>query len=153
MTGPTDLFVFHLAGQRYALPLAAAQRVVRAVEVTPLPGAPASVLGVIDVQGHVIPVFNLRQRFGSTERELSPDDQFLIARTACRTVALVIDDAYGVVRRERSALSGSDPLIPGHEQFPAMLRLDDGLALIHDLETFLTQDDARSLDEAMSRTE
>lgn len=40
--------VFCLDGQRYALPLAAVRRIVRAVEVTPLPGAPAIVLGAID---------------------------------------------------------------------------------------------------------
>lgn len=153
MTEIIDLVVFKLGTQRYALPLAAVERVVRAVEVTSLPGAPPTVLGLIDVQGQIIPVFNLRRRFGSAEREISPEDQFLIARTATRAVALVIDEACGVIARERSAVVGSDPLIPGHEHFPAVVKLDEGLGLIHNLEKFLSQDEARSLDEAMSRAE
>ena len=95
--------VFCLDGQRYALPLAAVRRIVRAVEVTPLPGAPAIVLGAIDVEGSVLPVLDIRRRFLLPEREIGPADQFLIASTARRAVALVIDEAHGVIEREQSA--------------------------------------------------
>ncbi len=51
-----QLVAFTLGEQRYALPLTTVQRVVRMVEVTPLPKAPEIVLGVIDFQGNIIPV-------------------------------------------------------------------------------------------------
>ena len=51
--------VFGLGGQR---PAGVVERVVQAVEITPLPGAPDGMLGVIDVAGRVLPVFDLRQR-------------------------------------------------------------------------------------------
>jgi purine-binding chemotaxis protein CheW len=144
--------VFGLDGQRYALPLAAVRRIVRAAEVTPLPGAPAIVLGAIDVEGSVIPVLDIRRRFLLPERELSPADQFLIASTVRRAVALVIDEAHGVIEREQSAIIGSDRITPGLEQFKGVVQLEDGLVLIHDLEKFLSLDEARVLDEAMDRT-
>lgn len=149
----TELVVFRLDQLRIALPLAAVERIVRAVAVTALPGAPAIVLGVIDVEGHVLPVLNLRRRFLVPEREVSPADQFLIARTARRAVALVIDEAQGVVERGQSAFIDSDRIVPGLEQFQGVVKLDDGLVLIHDLEKFLSLDEARTLDEAMERTE
>jgi purine-binding chemotaxis protein CheW len=59
--GP-DLVVFGLDDQRYALALACVQRSIRVVAITPLPGAPAIVLGVIDLGGVVIPVIDIRGR-------------------------------------------------------------------------------------------
>lgn len=145
------LVLFKLGEQRYALPLAAVDRIVRAVEVTLLPNAPSIVLGMIDVAGLILPVLNIRRRFGLTEREVSLDDQFLIAHTARRGVALVIDAALGVIERSQRAIIGSAHIVSGIEQFQGVVRLDDGLVLIHDLEKFLSLDEARALDQAMSQ--
>jgi purine-binding chemotaxis protein CheW len=59
--GPA-LVVFALDDQRYALALTCVQRSIRVVAVTPLPGAPAIVMGVIDLGGVVIPVIDIRGR-------------------------------------------------------------------------------------------
>ena len=56
------LVVFSLDDQRYALPLARVHRCIRVVAITPLPEAPAIVLGIIDLGGAVIPVINIRRR-------------------------------------------------------------------------------------------
>jgi len=146
-----QLVVFRVDEQRYALPLAAVERIIHAVEVTPLPAAPAIVLGAIDVEGDVLPVLNLRRRFMLPEREVGPADQFLIARTARRMVALVVDEAQGVIERAESAIIASTHIVPGLEQIQGVVKLDDGLVLIHDLEKFLALDEARTLDEAISQ--
>lgn len=153
MSERIQLVVFRVDTQRYALPLVAVERIVRAVEVTPFPGAPHIMLGVIDVEGRVLPVFNIRRRFGLPEREIDAANQFLIARAARRTVALVIDEAHGVIEREQSAVTGSDGIVPGLEQFQGVVKLDDELVLIHNLEKFLSLDEARTLDEVMDRAE
>lgn len=148
-----ELVIFRLNGQRYALPLPAVERVIQAVEVTSLPGAPAVVLGVINVAGRVLPVFNIRRRFFLPEREIVPADQFLIARTTWHTVALVIDEVHGVIEHEPTAVVGADRLVPGIAQFQGVVKLDDGLVLIHDLEKFLSLDEAQTLDTAMEQAE
>jgi len=146
-----QVVVFRLDEQRYALPLAAVQRVVRAVEVTSLPNAPPVVLGAINVEGHVLPVLNVRRRFRLPERETSPADQLVIAQTGPRTVVLVVDEAQGVIERTKSAVIGSAQIVPGLEQLQGVMKLDDGLVLIHDLEKFLSLDEARALDDAMGQ--
>ncbi|NPC58153.1 chemotaxis protein CheW [Caenimonas soli] len=144
--------VFHLHGQRFALPLESVDRIVNAVEVAPLPGAPISVLGAIDVGGRVLPVLCLRQRFGLPQRDVDPGDQFLIARTVSRSVVLVIDQAQGVVEADLSDVIALDEAVPGLEQFLGMTRDDDGLVLIHDLEKFLSHEESVSLDAALERS-
>lgn len=141
--------VFLLNGQRYAVPLSTVDRIVAAVEVAGLPGAPAPVLGAIDVGGRVVPVLCMRRRFGLPEREIGPHDQFLIARASSRLVALVIDEAHSVMVFSPSQLESLDKAVPGLERFQGLARLDDGMVLIHDLDKFLSVDESRSLDAAL----
>ena len=81
-----QLVVFFLDGQRYGLHLSTVRRVVRAVEVRALPSAPGIVLGVINIEGRIIPVINVRRRFGLPDKEIDLDDHFIVAATARRTV-------------------------------------------------------------------
>ena len=63
MESPHRLIVFGFGEQRYGLPLSSIEHPARIVEITPSPNAPAIVLGVINVQGRLIPVVNVRRRF------------------------------------------------------------------------------------------
>lgn len=143
--------VFLLDGQRYALPLSTVERIVGAVAVAGLPGAPAPVLGAIDVEGAVVPVLCMRRRFGLPEREIAPHDQFLIARASARLVALVIDEADSVMEFAPSQLDSLDKAVPGLERFQGLARLEDGMVLIHDLDRFLSVDESRRLDVALEQ--
>ncbi len=82
------LVVFALDDQRYALALARVQRCIRVVAITPLPEAPAIVLGIIDLGGGVIPVINIRKRFNHPPRDVRLSDYLIAATTGKRTVAL-----------------------------------------------------------------
>jgi purine-binding chemotaxis protein CheW len=143
--------VFGLNGSRYALPLTVVDRIVRAAQVTPLPLAPPVVLGALDVGGNVLPVFNVRRRLCLPERDISPDDQFLIARSAQRTVVLAIDSAHGVLEIPANSTVDARALALNLRHIGGVIPLEDGLVLIHDLEEFLSLDEARALDEAMSQ--
>src|ERR1043166_8510885 len=138
MTESAHWVVFRLDDRQYALPLAVVERVVRAADVTPLPKAPAIVLGVIDVEGRVLPVLSVRRRFRLAEREISPADEFLIVQTARGPVALVVDEAQGVIERPATEIVGPAQIVPGLEQIKGVIKLGDGLVVIHDMEKFLS---------------
>ncbi len=151
MTEPAQLVVFALDAQRYALPLASVERIVRAVEVVVLPNAPAVVLGAIDVGGRILPVMNLRRRFGLPERPISPAEHFLIANANRRTVALVIDEAQGVIECPVAEVVRPAQIVPGLNQIQGVVKLADGLVLIQDLERFLSLDEECVLTEALDQ--
>jgi len=149
LAGTAKWVVFSLDAGRYALPLAAVERIVRAVEITRLPAAPPIVLGAIDVQGRVLPVFNIRRRFGLAERDIDPADQFVIARSANRLVVLVVDAAQGVLQSPASDTISAASIATGLEHIQGVIRLPDGLVLIQDLDRFLSAAESRALDEAL----
>jgi purine-binding chemotaxis protein CheW len=143
---------FGLDAHRYALPLQDVERIVRAVQVTPLPLAPKVVLGAVDVGGQILPVFNLRQRFQLPERPMTLEDQLLIARTAHRRVVLAIDQALGVIDEPTIPTTDSAGFAPDLTHIRGVISLPAGLVLIQDLERFLSTDEADALDTAI-RTE
>jgi purine-binding chemotaxis protein CheW len=145
-----QLAVFRVDDGRYALPLATVARIVRAVETTPLPRAPATVVGVIDVHGEVLPVLNLRRKLQLAEREITPSDHFLIARTERRTLVLVIDRPEAVIEVPAVEIVNTNAIESCPEQFRGIVKLPDGLVLIHDLEKFLSLEEELALNDALS---
>ncbi|HEV8368586.1 MAG TPA: chemotaxis protein CheW [Pyrinomonadaceae bacterium] len=150
MTKFTQLVVFSLDEQLYALPLAAVERIVRAAELTPLPKAPAIVLGVIDVAGRILPVLNVRQRLRLPRCEINPAHQFLIANTTRRSVVLAIDEAMDVIEVPADEIVDAREIVPMLEQIRGVVKLRGDLVLIHDLEEFLSLEEERALEEAMT---
>jgi purine-binding chemotaxis protein CheW len=150
MSPAIQLVVFELEERRYGLRLTAVERVLHAVDVTPLPQSPDVVWGVIDMQGQIVPVLSLRKRFGLPERPIGVSDHFVIARTRRRTVALVVDAVRGVVERSAAEVIESDKILPDLKQIEGVIQLDDGMVLIHDLDRFLSLDEERSLAQALS---
>ena len=114
-----------------------------------MPAAPQLVLGVIDVGGRVLPVFDTRARFGLQRRPLDPSDHLLLARTAGRPVALVIDAAHGLIDQPADSMVEAVLLTRGLDHIRGVLARDDGLVLIHDLEQFLTTDETCALNRAL----
>lgn len=138
------LLIFSLEEQRYALRLDHVERVLRAVAVTPLPKAPEIVLGVLDLHGQVIPVVDLRRRFGLPLRDLRTSDQFVIARAGQLTVALPVD-ATENVQEAGSVVVPADQIVSGTEFLEGVTRTSQGLVMIHDLATLLFPAEAGAL--------
>jgi purine-binding chemotaxis protein CheW len=141
--------VFTLDAQRYTLSLAHVERVIPAAYITPLPQAPAIIMGVINVQGHIIPVVNLRKRFRLAERELELTDQFIVGKTPRRTVALVVDTVLGVTDFPAHEITSGTHIVPGLGPIAGVIKTTDDVLLIHDLDSCLSLDEEHALDGAL----
>ena len=146
------LLSFAVEERKYALPLVSVDTIIRSVEITPLPKAPAIVLGIINVHGRVIPVVNLRRRFGLPERDMELSDQLIVAKTATRPVALLADRVGAVIELDRQEIVKADKVLPGADYVAGIVKLPDGLLLIHDLTTFLSLDEETALNKALKET-
>jgi purine-binding chemotaxis protein CheW len=151
ITQGEEILLFALDEPRYALYLHAVERIVRAVEITPLPKAPEIVLGVINAQGRVLPVLDIRKRFRLEAREMNLDDRFIIARTARRPVALVADSVVGVHELTEGEMVSAQQALPFAEYLKGVAKLEGNLVLIHDLEKFLSLDEERVLDNVLAK--
>jgi purine-binding chemotaxis protein CheW len=149
-TNQKQIVVFTLDEPRYALYLSAVERVVRGAEITPLPKAPEVVLGVINVQGEIILVMDIRKRLHLPARELDLGDQFILVRTARRRVALLVDSVVGCRQvRDREQVPAGN-VLPGAEYIHGLAKLEGNLILICDVDQFLSLDEERKLEAALA---
>ncbi|MGR9087344.1 MAG: chemotaxis protein CheW [Gammaproteobacteria bacterium] len=144
------LLTFQLDYWQCAFQISRVERVLHAVAVTPLPQAPDIVLGIINVHGAVLPVVNIRRRFQLPEKKLGTSDQFIIARTPGRLIAIVVDRITGVAEYADQDIISPDTILPGLEPVKGILQFDTGLILIHDLDRFLSFEEDSLIGRAMS---
>ena len=90
--------VFVLAGAEYALPFESVLQMESYAGATLVPGAPAYVDGIVTVRGLVVPVLDLRTRFGLPRAEICLDTRIIVSECAGRVVALRVDSAREVLK-------------------------------------------------------
>jgi len=148
-TALRQFLCFEVADRRFGLWSSVVLEAVRAVAVVPLPKAPPAVRGVINLRGKAVPVFDLRHRFGLPPREVEVTDHFVIARAGARTVALHADRAIGLLEVAESNVEEAKKVTPAAEYVEGIVKMPDGLVLIHDPATFLSTAESERLDEAL----
>jgi purine-binding chemotaxis protein CheW len=143
-----ELVAVNVGGQSWALPLAAVERVVGMVAVSPLPESPAGVRGAINVGGEIVPVLDLDLRIGRPTTDRGPSARLVLARTTTRRVALPVDEVLGVIAVERGRIG--PPVSQSPAPMAGVAGVEDGVLAIYDLDAFLTADDELALDAALT---
>lgn len=146
---PQEVLLFTLERQRYGLPVEDVRELVRAARLTPLPQAPDVVEGLLNLRGELLPVLDLRRRFRHAARPLSPMDHFIVAHAGARPVALRVDRAEGLHVIAANEWDASPRELPGVGYVAGVAKLPDGLVLVHDLRSFLSEAEALQLDTAL----
>ncbi|HZX70768.1 MAG TPA: chemotaxis protein CheW, partial [Rhodanobacter sp.] len=134
---------------RLAVPLAMVERVEHACEVTPLPGAPPAVLGVVNLQGRVAAVIDLRRRLGLHQRPIHPSEVFVILQLPQQLYVLPVSEVEGVAEIRREDLVPGETLIDGLVKVQGLVKTPEGLLLIEDPQQFLDIHDMRVLADVM----
>ena len=123
-TDEFQLVVFELGDERYGLDIATVYEIIRHQPVTAVPQAPAFVEGVINLRGRIIPVVDLRRRFGMMAGSLTKASRIVVCEAAGTRVGLVVDGVSEVLMVPNDAVeqtpevaSGFDAELPaGHRQ-------------------------------------
>jgi purine-binding chemotaxis protein CheW len=150
--GPSNqLVVFTLDDQSYALALSCVERIVRAVEITHVPEASENVLGVINIEGRVIPVINTRRRLGLPEREIGIQDLFIILHDGSRSLAMVADEVKPVVEIPGQDVVASGNVLPEARFVQGVAKLDEGMIVILGAERALSSSEYESLSSMLDR--
>lgn len=148
-----DFLLFSIENQRFVISLSQVEKIVRAVEIVPLPKAPDVVEGIINVQGRILPVVNLRKRFGLSIRPLDIRDHFIVCNTPKRTLAVLVDMVMDIIQIPEERIVDQKKIVEGAEYIKGVLKLDDGVVLIQDLENLLSLQEERMLDLALKKKE
>jgi purine-binding chemotaxis protein CheW len=142
---------FHLADRFYGLPILGIQEILRHLEVTPVPTAPAYVDGLINLRGHIAMVVDLRKRLGLPPAPADTDPIHIVADLDGETVSFTADRAGDVFDLDPESLEPC-PGPADAEASPVLgvFTLDCGLMHILDARALL--DTAARPDETRTST-
>jgi purine-binding chemotaxis protein CheW len=143
------LVLFIVDDQKYALPLEIVDRVVRAVEVTPLPEAPPVVAGIFNLHGRPVPVVDLRRRFRLPERAIDVDDHFIVAQSSTMLVAFPVDEALGLVKEFDDEPVPAADVVPDLPYVASVVPSGAEMVYVLDIDTVLTDDESDTLQQKL----
>jgi purine-binding chemotaxis protein CheW len=103
--------VFRIGASDYVLPASIVAEIDAFSGVTPVPGVAEHVLGLVHVRGRVLPLVDLRLRFGMSSLDRSPDQRVMVVEHGDRRVGLLVDSAREVTRIEPTAFSPPPELV------------------------------------------
>ncbi|MCK9259598.1 MAG: chemotaxis protein CheW [Azoarcus sp.] len=148
----SSFLTFVVAKLAFGLPLECVQRAFAAVAPRPLPAAPDIVCGIINVQGDVLPVLNLRRLLGLPEREIEPGDRLLVVSSSRRKLVLIVDSVGDIITCENKDFVALERVIGGTRHVAGVVKTTDGMLLIHDLDGFLSPLEEQTLNAALAPT-
>ena len=108
-----QLVVFQLAGGSFGLDIQNVREINRLTEVTPIPTAPDYVEGIMNLRGAVVPVVNLRLRFGLEKSEVTKDSRIVVIESNNNVLGLVVDQVSEVLRLPSSEVESADNMATG----------------------------------------
>jgi purine-binding chemotaxis protein CheW len=140
-----ELVTFDVDELRCAIDAWPVVEIVRAVALRRIPGQPEFVAGVIDLRGAVVPVLDVRIRFGRPSKELILAHRFIVIKTRAHTVALWVDAIRDLVSLRAEDLARREGFVLGTRSFAGVARTPAGLIMIHDPDDFLSESESEAL--------
>lgn len=144
-----QLVVFELANEVYGVDIGRVQEIIRMTTITRLPRAPEFVEGVINLRGKVIPVVDLKKRFGLRDGEEARSSRIVVVDVGQQTLGMVVDGVSEVLRVAKGAIEPPSPVVTTIESdyIRGIAKLEGRLIILLDLDKVLSWEERRKLKE------
>jgi purine-binding chemotaxis protein CheW len=145
-----QLVVFQLGAELYGVEIARVHEIIRLQPVTRVPRAPSFVEGVINLRGKVIPVVDMRRRFGLPLAEHTRATRIVVLEIGDQVVGAIVDGVSEVLRVNAATVEPPSPVVAGvdSEYLLGIAKLPDRLVILLDLDRVLARDEHRALEAA-----
>jgi purine-binding chemotaxis protein CheW len=143
-----QLVSFTIGQEEFGLDIQCIQEINRMVDITRVPNAPDFVTGVINLRGKVIPIIDLRKRFGFPPKESDKNTRIIVVELGDIVVGFVVDTVHEVIRIPKSITEPPPPIIAGigSEFIISVAKLENRLLILLDLERLLRDKEKQQLE-------
>lgn len=143
-----QLVTFVVGTEEFAVPILSVQEINRMMQITRVPQSPAFVEGVINLRGKIIPVVDLRKRFGLENRETTGENRIVVVEVNGRVIGFMVDKVNEVLRIQSNIVEPPPPMVCGidSEYVQSVGKLEDRLLILLDLGRLFGSETAAQLD-------
>lgn len=148
-----QLISFRVGEEEYGLDLLRVKEVIRMRQITWLPKAPPCVKGIINLRGDVIPIIDLRERFGLRRRESNASTRVIVVEVEGQHVGMVVDAASQVVRVPRDQFDPPPPAIgdAARDFITEVGKMGDKLVIMIDVDKMLDSQELSEINESIGQ--
>lgn len=142
-----QLVVFDLASEGYGVDIGAVREIIRMQEITRVPRSPEFVEGVINLRGKVIPVIDLRKRFGLQVADQSKDNRIVVVDIGKQDIGVIVDAVTEVLRISADSVEPPTSVITSADSdyLLGIAKLESRLIILLDLESVLSEEEKETL--------
>ena len=150
-----QLISFTIGEEEYGLDLLRVKEVIRMRQITWLPKAPSCVKGIINLRGDVIPIVDLRDRFGLKTIENTATTRVIVVEVEGRLVGIVVDSASQVVRVPADQFDPPPPMAGKTAQrfITGVGKMDEKLIITIDVDRILSTDEMSQIADSLEAPE
>lgn len=130
-----QLVTFEVADEEYAVEILVVQEINRMMELTRIPQSPPEVEGVINLRGRIIPVIDLRKRFGLSGSERDESSRIIVVEVEGHVMGYIVDRVHEVLRIDRDIVEQAPSMVGSidSEYIAGVGKLDDRLLILLDV--------------------
>lgn len=141
--GTMQIVSFRLEREVYGVAVAQVQEIILPGEITRLPQTPEYLRGLINLRSTVIPVIDLRLRFGLPAGETTDETRIMVINVSGKTIGLIVDAVNAVLRISREAIVPPPPTVAGlaREYLTGLARLDNQVLILLDVDKILSEEE------------
>ncbi len=142
-----QLVVFDLAAESYGVDIGTVREIIRVQEITHVPNAPDFVEGVINLRGKVIPVVDLRKRFGLELGEQTAESRIVVVDISGEDIGVMVDAVAEVLRIPADSVESAASIITTADSYYILgiAKLGERLIILLDLDKVLSQEEKLAL--------
>lgn len=141
-----QLVTFDVAGEEFAVDILAVQEINRMMELTRVPQSPPEVEGVINLRGKIIPVLDLRKKFGQPSAERTETSRIVVIEVHKRVLGFIVDRVHEVLRISGDIVEPAPPMACSidAEFIAGVGKLPDRLLILLDIEKLFSAEAAHA---------
>jgi purine-binding chemotaxis protein CheW len=141
-----QLVTFDIGDEEFGIDILRVQEIIRMMSITKVPNSPPAVEGVINLRGRVIPVIDLRARFGMEARAHDGHTRIIVLEIHGMIVGFVVDAVSEVLRIRANTVEPPPAVVSGieSEYIKGVGKLDDRLLILLELEKLVSSEEMRA---------
>ena len=141
---------FRIGNETYGVRISAVREIVRVPEITSVPNAPEAIEGVINLRGKIVPVMDLRKRFGQVDVQADKKNRILVVELENRLLGLIVNSASEVLKIPPSEIEAPGNMLAEGESgyVTGVGKLGSRLVILLDIAKLLQRPEYKRIEEA-----
>lgn len=146
--GSLQIVSFQLAKEEYGIEITRVQEIILMGEITRVPQTPVYIKGLINLRSTVIPILDLRLRFGLEDSKITDESRIMVINVQGKTIGIIVDAVSEVLRISTEQISPPPPTVVGlgQEYLTGLVQFENRLLILLEIDKILSEEVVAELD-------